>query len=35
MPDHIVTLLWLLGFIAVAVALLKLIHKRDKKRDAG
>ncbi len=35
MPDHIVTLLWLLGFIALAVFFLKLIHTRDKKKDGG
>ena len=34
MPDHIVTLLWFLGFIALAVGLLKLVHNRDKKKDA-
>ncbi len=34
MPDHIVTLLWFLGFIALVVALLKLVHNRDKKKDA-
>ena len=35
MPDYIVTLLWLLGFVAAFVAFLKFIHNRDKKKDAG
>jgi hypothetical protein len=35
MPDYIVTLLYMLGFIAVVVLFLKFIHNRDKKKDAG
>lgn len=33
MPDHIVTLLYLLGFIAVIVFVLVRINNRDREKD--
>jgi hypothetical protein len=33
MPDHILTLLYLIGFIAVIVFILVRINNRDRKKD--